>query len=74
MLSKAYTALAAVGVLLFVIGLALITLDYLGKGDTSGVDYKDVGLTVLGLILAAIGGVMAVRKKPTTSPTPPSTT
>lgn len=70
MVSKAYTALAAVGILVFLAGLAFIVLDYMGKGDTSGLDVKDVGIMILGLVLAAIGGVMSVRKKPEASPAP----
>ena len=68
MVSRAYTALAGVGIVLFVVGIVLIALDYSGLGDTSGLDFKDVGLVVVGLILAGIGGVMSVRKS--TAPPP----
>ncbi|HUZ79705.1 MAG TPA: hypothetical protein VMV28_03705 [Thermoplasmata archaeon] len=68
MLSRGYIALAAVGIVLFVAGIVFIALDYSGVGDTSGLDLKDVGLVVIGLILAAIGGAMAVRKRPASPP------
>ena len=68
MVSRGYTALAVIGIVLFVAGIVFIALDYSGRGDTSGLDLKDVGLVVIGLILAAIGGAMAVRKRPASPP------
>ncbi len=62
------TALTIVGVLILLAAIAFIALDYLGKGDTSGLDYKDVGILVLGLLLAGVGVGLGRRKKPAVAP------
>ena len=68
MTSRGYLALTVIGVLVALAGLALIALDSLGKGDTSGLDLKDVGLVIVGLVLAIAGGALGARKP---APTPP---
>ena len=72
MVSKGYVALAVVGILVMLAGVAFIALDLMGKGDSSGIDPKDVGIVVVGLVLAALGGVLSVRKKPASPPAPPA--
>ena len=54
--------LAVVGVLAVVAGLAFIALDYLGAGDTSGLDPKDVGIVVVGVILLLAGLFLGRRR------------
>lgn len=60
--SAASTILSAIGILAVVVGIVLIVLDYTGRGDTSGLDYKDVGILVVGIVLTGIGGSLAIRK------------
>ena len=57
-MSKASTALIVIGVLVTLAGIAFLVLDALGKGDSSGIDPKDIGLVVAGIVLGAVGGVL----------------
>ena len=72
MVSKGYVALAAVGILVMLAGMAFIVLDLMGKGDNSGLDPKDLGIVVVGLILTVVGGALSVRKTPVPPPAPPA--
>ena len=72
MVSKGYVLLTVAGILVMLVGLAFIALDLMGRGDNSGIDPKDVGVVVVGLVLAALGGVLSVRKKPASPPAPPA--
>ncbi len=65
-MSKTATALLVVGVILLVAGIAFIALDYSGAGDQSGLDYKDVALVLIGVVLAGIGA--GLRSRAGTSP------
>lgn len=64
-MSRSSTALLVVGIVAMVAGAAFIVLDLTGMGDSSGLDYKDLGIVVLGVVLSGIGAALAVRKKPT---------
>lgn len=64
MASKAYVALTVVGVLVLLAGIVFVVLDYTGNGDTSGLDPKDLGILLVGLVLAIVGAVMSTRKRP----------
>lgn len=67
-MSTGSTIVLGVGILAIVAGVVFIALDYAGMGDTSGLDYKDVGIIVVGIVLAGIGGALAGRKKPMPAP------
>ena len=67
-MSAGSTALLILGVLLVIAGIGLIALDYAGKGDTSGIDYKDVGILVVGIVLAALGAALSRRGRATVAP------
>lgn len=67
-MSTGSTVLTVLGVLAILAGIGLIALDYLGKGDTSGLDYKDVGIIVVGIVLAAIGAALSGRKPAAATP------
>lgn len=67
-MSAASTTLLVVGILAVIAGAVLVALDYIGVGDTSGLDYKDVWIIVVGIVLAGIGGALAGRKKPAAPP------
>ncbi|MDG6933960.1 MAG: hypothetical protein JRN68_04620 [Nitrososphaerota archaeon] len=60
--------LKIIGILLIIGSLALIAIDLSGMGDTSGLDYKDVGILVVGVIILILGFVV----KPKSSIPPPS--
>jgi hypothetical protein len=47
--------LKVIGVLLTLGSLALIAIDLSGMGDTRGIDYKDVGILIVGLIILIVG-------------------
>jgi hypothetical protein len=63
-------AVLIVGILLVLVGIGTMTLDYLGRGDSSGLDLKDLGLLIVGIILVIVGGAWGSRGSST--PAPPS--
>ena len=68
-MSAGSTALVVLGVLFVIAGVAFIALDTIGRGDySSGIDPKDAGILVVGIVLAAIGGVLGRRKPAPTAP------
>ena len=67
-MSSASTALVVIGALLVVLGVGALALDLTGHGDSSGLDYKDVGILVVGVILLGIGA--GLRRSPSPSPAP----
>ncbi|MGI0132942.1 MAG: hypothetical protein ACREDK_07645 [Thermoplasmata archaeon] len=68
-MSTGSSALLILGVLGVLGGVALIAIDVMGKGDTSGIDVKDVGILIVGVLLAVIGGALS-RRRPS-APSPP---
>ncbi len=64
-MSKASTAFIVIGVLVTLAGIAFLVLDALGKGDSSGIDPKDIGLVVVGIVLGAVGAVLGRPQRPT---------
>ncbi|MEM0118697.1 MAG: hypothetical protein QXV32_09645 [Conexivisphaerales archaeon] len=48
------TVLAIIGLLLIIGAFVLIALDYSGMGDMRGLDIKDVGVLLIGIILIAV--------------------
>lgn len=70
-MSRGSTVLLFVGVVVAIAGVAFIALDALGKGDSSSIDYKDVGLVVVGVLLAAIGAALGRRRSAPAPPAPP---
>ncbi len=69
-MSKGSTALIVVGALVTLAGIVFLVLDALGKGDSSGIDPKDIGLVVVGIVLGAVGGVLGRGGAPSSAPTP----
>lgn len=67
-MSAGSTALVVIGILLILGGIGLIILDQIGRGDSHGIDLKDVGIVILGIILAAIGGALGRRRPVATAP------
>lgn len=58
-----------VGILALVAGVAFVTLDLLGRGDSSGVDPKDLGVIAVGVLLLAVGLVLERRTGSRDAPT-----
>jgi len=68
------TTLKLIGVLLIIGAIALIIIDLSGVGDTSGLDYKDVGILIVGLIILIIGFLTKPKaSEPATQPSVQST-
>ncbi len=67
-MSAGSTAVLVIGILLVLAGVAFITLDFLGHGDTSGLDVKDLGILGVGVILAAVGGALGSKGSKPSSP------
>jgi uncharacterized membrane protein len=61
-MSKTSTVLVILGIIVIIAGIAAISLDLAGMGDTHGFDPKDVGIIVVGLILVIIGALVRSRK------------
>lgn len=68
-MSAGSTVLLALGLLAIVAAVALIALDYLGRGDTSGLDPKDLGILGAGVVLVGVGAALGRARTPP-SPTP----
>lgn len=71
MVSKGYAVLTVVGILVLLLGLIFIALDFAGSGDTAGLDPKDLGIVLIGLILAIVGAALARRKTSAPGPSSP---
>lgn len=63
-MSKGSTALLVVGVLVILLAVVSIAFDLLGRGDTQGLDPKDLGLLAVGVVLAGIGAALGARPRP----------
>ena len=70
MFPKVYSALVAVGILVVLAAIVFIGLDYAGKGDTAGLDPRDLGLAIFGLVLAIVGGWLGSRNQAATGADP----
>ncbi len=64
-MSATSTALIVIGVILVVVGAASMALDLSGRGDFGGLDPKDLGTLVVGILLLVVGGWLRGR-----TPTP----
>jgi hypothetical protein len=63
-MASASTALLVIGVLLVLLGAGAIALDMMGHGDSSGLDYKDLGILGIGFVLLIIGAATRNPGKP----------
>jgi uncharacterized membrane protein len=61
-MSRTSVILVILGIVVILAGIAFISLDLAGMGDTHGFDPKDIGIIVVGLILLIIGAVVRSRK------------